>query len=314
MIARLGGIPHLDLGGRRCGDLHRLVVDRGLDQHAGRRIARLAGVAHAVQHTALDRLLHIHIGKDDVGRLAAEFLRDALDRLGSRFRHRNAGAGGAREGHELDVRMHRQRIADFNAGAVHHVEDARRVAGFVHALGKDLRRQRALLGRLQDHGAAGEQRRGDLGGDLVHRPVPRRDETADADRLAHHVAARAAAHFPVKFARGFEGLLDMTRAALRLGVVRKVLRRTHLRGDRFGHFAVAAHVHLQQLFHERDALIQRGQGVALKRAVRGCDSQVGVIRRTHRDLRHLLFRGRIHDRKASHVRHRTHEGAVDIVQ
>ena len=41
------------------------------------------------------------------------------------------------------------------------------------------------LGGFQHHGAARGERRRHLGGDLVHRPVPRRDQRANADRLLH---------------------------------------------------------------------------------------------------------------------------------
>ena len=58
-------------------------------------------------------------------------------------------------------------------------------AGLVQDLGEEDAVQRRDLGRLQHHRAAGGERRRDLAGDLVDRPVPRRDEAADADRLAH---------------------------------------------------------------------------------------------------------------------------------
>ncbi len=44
--------------------------------------------------------------------------------------------------------------------------------------------ERRDFGRLQHHRAAGGDGRGDLAHDLVDRPVPRRDQAADADRLA----------------------------------------------------------------------------------------------------------------------------------
>ena len=45
------------------------------------------------------------------------------------------------------------------------------------------RRQRRLLGRLDDDRAAGGQRRGHLARDHGEREIPRRDRRADADRL-----------------------------------------------------------------------------------------------------------------------------------
>ena len=73
--------------------------------------------------------------------------------------------------------------ADRRPVAVDQVEHARRHAGLMQHLGEEDGVQRRDLGRLQHHRAAGGERRRDLAGDLVHRPVPRRDEAADADRL-----------------------------------------------------------------------------------------------------------------------------------
>jgi hypothetical protein len=47
--------------------------------------------------------------------------------------------------------------------------------------------QRGELGRLEHHGVAGGQGRGELPGLQHERGVPRRDEPGDADRLAVHV-------------------------------------------------------------------------------------------------------------------------------
>jgi hypothetical protein len=43
--------------------------------------------------------------------------------------------------------------------------------------------ERRNLTRLEDHGATGRKRRRYLADNLVHRPVPGCDKTADADRL-----------------------------------------------------------------------------------------------------------------------------------
>ncbi len=65
-----------------------------------------------------------------------------------------------------------------------------RTPGRKAALLEDLRerehRQRRLLGRLDHHRAAGGDRRADLAGAHRVREVPRGDEEAGADRLAHH--------------------------------------------------------------------------------------------------------------------------------
>ena len=82
-----------------------------------------------------------------------------------------------------DVGMRGERGADRRAVALDEVEDAGRHARLGEDLGDDDRVQRRDLRRLEDHRAAGRQRRRDLGADLVQRPVPRRDERAHPDRL-----------------------------------------------------------------------------------------------------------------------------------
>jgi hypothetical protein len=64
------------------------------------------------------------------------------------------------------------------------IEDARREARVVDDLRKQHRAERRDLAGFQDDGAAGGERRRDLGGNLVQRPVPRRDQSTDTDRLA----------------------------------------------------------------------------------------------------------------------------------
>jgi hypothetical protein len=122
------------------------------------------------------RVLEGRVVEQDVGRLAAEFLGHALDRVGGGLAPRDAGAGRAGERHHVDVGMRGHRGAHRRAVAVDEVEHARRHAGVVQHLGEDERVQRRDLARLQHHGAAGGERRRHLAGDLVQRPVPRRDQ------------------------------------------------------------------------------------------------------------------------------------------
>ena len=58
-------------------------------------------------------------------------------------------------------------------------------------LGEELGDQRGVLGGLEHHRAAGRQRRGDLGDDLVQRVVPRRDRADHADRLGARWSCRS---------------------------------------------------------------------------------------------------------------------------
>ena len=65
------------------------------------------------------------------------------------------------------------------------VEDPAGEAGALQDLGEGEHRQRGLLGGLDDDGAAGGERRGELARAHRHREVPRRDEHARTDGLAH---------------------------------------------------------------------------------------------------------------------------------
>ena len=80
--------------------------------------------------------------------------------------------------------MRGERFTDDRTEPGHQVEDARREADLVDDLGEDERVDGCDLRRLQNDGATGGERVGDLRADLVQRVVPRRDATDDADGLA----------------------------------------------------------------------------------------------------------------------------------
>jgi hypothetical protein len=157
---------------------------RARHDHPRRRAARLAEVAEAGGDAQRDGAIEVGVGQDHVRRLAAELLSDALDRRRGGLGHRDAGAGGAGDRDHVDVRVGREAATDGRAVAMHEIEDAGREAGFLDRLGEQKRAQGRKLARLQDECAARGERRRDLGGDLVERPVPRRDQRADPDRLA----------------------------------------------------------------------------------------------------------------------------------
>ena len=76
-----------------------------------------------------------------------------------------------------------QRRAQHCARTLDHVEHASRHARLVQDFRQDLGGVGGQLRRLEDHRVAGGQRREDLHAGLVHRPVPRRDQAADANRF-----------------------------------------------------------------------------------------------------------------------------------
>ena len=81
--------PDFGVGGVGIADLHLLsggLGKRGCfcefrrrHQHAARRVARLAGIAHQGLHALGHSAGKIGVVEDDVGRLAAQFLTDTLD-------------------------------------------------------------------------------------------------------------------------------------------------------------------------------------------------------------------------------------------
>ncbi|MNF55048.1 hypothetical protein D3C84_364940 [compost metagenome] len=76
--------------------------------------------------------------------------------------------------------MRSHRCADLGSTSVHEVEDAWRKARVVDQLCKQKGAQRRQLAWFEDYSASGGNSRGDFRGDLIKRPVPRSDETADA--------------------------------------------------------------------------------------------------------------------------------------
>ena len=124
------------------------------------------------------------------------------------------------------------------AVTIHEVEHAWRDAGFMHDFGEDHRVQRRDFRWLQDHCATGCDGRGDFTGDLVERPIPRCDETANADWLFAE-QGRAALLFKLIVAQNLAHGCHMTHSGWDLSSVRQPHRRAHLVGDCFRHVAHA---------------------------------------------------------------------------
>ena len=161
------GIAGLGLVGDALGDRGDFLHLRQRHDHPRRRVAGLAGVVEHVHHAAGDGLGEVGAFEDDVRRLAAEFLADALHGRRGALGDIDAGAGRAGERDHVDIRMLAHGGADLGAEAVDEVEHALRHAGFMEDFREDQRRGRGEFRRLQDHGAAGGERGRDLAGDLV---------------------------------------------------------------------------------------------------------------------------------------------------
>ncbi len=284
------------MGGRRdtAGDLGGFREPLAGHQHARRRVAGLAGVLEHVPRTRCHGLLEIGVVEDDVGRLAAQLLRDALDGRGGVLRNGDAGTSGPGERDHGDVRMLAERGPDARAVAVDEVEDAGRHAGLVEDLGEDHRVERRDLARLQHHRAAGGERRRDLDGDLVDRPVPGGDQRADADWFPHD-AGRPCLFLEGVVLQGIERGLDVLRSARRLCVLRQPPGRAHLVHDGLGDLVVSTRKNLEDALQELHAFTTRALREAVECARRCRDRGIDVRRRAEADTPVYLLGGRIDD-------------------
>src|SRR6266852_7014650 len=151
-IAGLGLLRHAL--GDGCDFLHL----RQRHDHPGRRVAGLPGIVEHVHHATGDGLGEVGAFEDDVWRLAAQLLADALHRRRGALGDIDAGAGRAGERDHVDIRVFAHGGAHFRAEAIDQVEYALRHAGLVQDLRKNQRRRRREFRRLEDHGAAGGKR------------------------------------------------------------------------------------------------------------------------------------------------------------
>ena len=310
VAARLAGIADDDVLGRRGRDRRGLVHPGRGNEHAGRRVARLTRVRAHPGHVARDHGLEVGVVEDDVGRLAAELLRDALHRRRRGAGDLDAGAGRARERHHVDVGVGRERRADVDAVAVHEVEHAGGHAGRVHDLGEHDRVQRRDLGRLEHHRAARRDRRRDLAGDLVQRPVPGRDHSAHADGLTHD---QRGAHRALELEVGEHAARgrEVTESGGGLRGLRQPQRCADLLADDVGELLHAAGVHADDAVEQREALVLARQRERLERGLGRGDRGVDVVGAAHRDRLDRLLGGRV-DHIERVARERRDPLAVDV--
>ena len=163
--------------------LHELVVDAFLDQRTRWAGADLALVERE-QHQAFNGLVQKrivlvhHVGKEDVGALAAQLQRGGDEVVGGSLRNHAAGAGRAGERDLGNALAGGQRHAGFTAKAVDDVEHAgRQQVG--NQLGQDEDGDGGGFCGLEHHAVARAQGGGQLPCGHQDGEVPRND-------LAHH--------------------------------------------------------------------------------------------------------------------------------
>ena len=187
------GIADGALLGAGDGFLDEFVVALFFDEEARAGAAALTLIEEECEVGAFDGLVHVGVGENDVGTLAAEFESDALE-IGFRggFHDEVADFGGAGEGDFVDVHVASERGAGGGAVAGKQVDDAIGEAGFLDEFGNAQRGERSLLGGLHDDGAAGGERGAEFPGLHQQRKVPRNDLANDADGLVLGVGEVAA--------------------------------------------------------------------------------------------------------------------------
>ncbi len=173
----------------------------GEEARAG--VAGLAGVEVDRLEGAGDGGIDVGVGEDDVGRLAAELERDALEAPSGDGADLAPHGGGAGEGDLVDVGMGDERGAG-GAVAGEDVDDARREADLERELAEAKRRERGLLGGLEHDGAAGGEGGRELPGGHQQGEVPGDHLRADADGFAAGVAVH-----PGAGGDGQDGALDL---------------------------------------------------------------------------------------------------------
>ena len=124
-------------------------------------------------------------GRSTSSKTTAAPLPPSSSLTGTRFRPQAAADqpadfGRAGERHPLQARMRRQRRAGRIAKAGHDVDHAVGNADFAGQAGQVDRRQRRVLGRLDDHRVAGRQRRRNVPADQQNGKIPGEDESARA--------------------------------------------------------------------------------------------------------------------------------------
>src|ERR1035441_9260211 len=169
------------------------IVDGVLDNGAAGGGAFLAGG----KERGVDHVFHggseVRVGQDDGGILAAHFELDAEMARGSLLVKPLSDFARAGERDGLERRGVNQCLAERAAGAGHEVDHAFGNAGFVERFDDAPGAEGRGGGRLDEHGVAADERRGELPGGDGAGEIPRRNEADYADGFAQreHVDAVA---------------------------------------------------------------------------------------------------------------------------
>jgi hypothetical protein len=103
-------------------------------------------------------IIQICVVEDDVGRLAAKFQRNTLERFCRCLVDGPAARFATSEGNALDERMIDQRFAGLSAHTGNDIDHAGRKAGFLEQLPQVEHRSRGVFRRLNDYGVSRRKR------------------------------------------------------------------------------------------------------------------------------------------------------------
>ncbi|CAM2147310.1 hypothetical protein PT2222_10131 [Paraburkholderia tropica] len=179
--------------------LHEAVVDLFVDQHA-RRAGTHFALIEREHREAFERLVEIavvvieHVGEENVRALAAQFQRHGNDVLARVLHDQAARRRFAGEGDLGDALVRRERLACFEAEAVHDVEHARRQQ-ILNDLGEHEHRGGRLLGGFEHDAVAGRERGRELPGGHQDREIPRDDLADHAERFMEVIGDRVVIDF-----------------------------------------------------------------------------------------------------------------------
>ena len=153
---------------------------------------------------------------------------------------------------------------------------------------EDQRIKRGDFGRLQHHCAACCEGRGDFTGDLVKRPVPWRDETADADCFLAQ-ERRAFQLFPFIAAQDGSCRGEVAHAGRHLSRIGKPHGRAHFVRNRAGKLRHALLETGRDLVEQVGAIFDGGLREGRESGLGGGNSLVDIGFRAERDARKGLF-------------------------
>ncbi len=256
--------------------------------HSRRCAARLTHIAERGHHAGRHGFGEVGVGQEDIRRFAAQFLSHSFNRRRGGLRHQCACPVGAGDRDHVDIRVGRHRTTDLGAAAIDQIEYPRRQTRVMHQLCEQQGAQGRQFAGLEHHGAAGRDGRGDLGGDLIQRPVPRRDQPAHTDGLAFD--RRAA----------FDGVEAVSRQQVtcdthvfcgqrHLHGPRRTDGCAHLQRDRLRQLFLALENQLVDPADDLGAGVWRGAGPAGKGCPRCRNCTVDIGGRATGDMRHHFF-------------------------